>query len=155
VEARRQGLIHYIGFSAHGEEPALALLDRFDFDSVLFPVNWGAWHAGFGPRIMQKAQAQGVGRLALKAMCRRALREGEEPPGPKFWYVPAESEAEAELALRFTLSMPVTAAIPPGQAELFDWALNAAERLRPLSRMDEQMLARQSEGAPALFPLSA
>jgi aryl-alcohol dehydrogenase-like predicted oxidoreductase len=56
-QARRQGLIRYIGFSAHSEEAALALLDRYDFDSILFPLSWTIWHVGhFGPRVLARAQ---------------------------------------------------------------------------------------------------
>lgn len=45
VEARDRGLVRYLGFSAHSEEAALALLDRFDFDSILFPLNWACWYS--------------------------------------------------------------------------------------------------------------
>ncbi|MCL5263189.1 MAG: aldo/keto reductase, partial [Acidobacteria bacterium] len=38
--ARKAGKVRYLGFSAHSEEAALALLDHFDFDTVLFPVNF-------------------------------------------------------------------------------------------------------------------
>jgi aryl-alcohol dehydrogenase-like predicted oxidoreductase len=40
IEARDQGVVKHIGFSAHSEEAAIDLLDRFNFDSVLFPLNW-------------------------------------------------------------------------------------------------------------------
>ena len=32
IEARKQGQIRYLGFSAHSEEAALAAMERFDFD---------------------------------------------------------------------------------------------------------------------------
>ncbi|MGB8847933.1 MAG: aldo/keto reductase, partial [Terracidiphilus sp.] len=38
--AKREGKIRYIGFSVHSVETALAALDRYDFDTVLFPLNW-------------------------------------------------------------------------------------------------------------------
>lgn len=44
LEAREQGLVRYLGFSAHSEEAAITLLGRFEFDSVLFPLNWVCWH---------------------------------------------------------------------------------------------------------------
>jgi len=37
VEAREQGLVRHLGFSAHTEEAALALMGHYDFDSILFP----------------------------------------------------------------------------------------------------------------------
>jgi aryl-alcohol dehydrogenase-like predicted oxidoreductase len=41
VQAREEGLVRYLGFSAHSEEAAVALLDGFGFDSILFPLQLG------------------------------------------------------------------------------------------------------------------
>ena len=38
--AKKEGKIRFIGFSVHSVETALAALDRYNFDTVLFPVNW-------------------------------------------------------------------------------------------------------------------
>ena len=45
-EAKKEGKTKYVGFSAHNAEAALALLDAFPADSVLFPVNFACWEAG-------------------------------------------------------------------------------------------------------------
>ena len=56
IEAREEGKVRHLGFSAHSAECALALLDQFDFDSVLFPINWAHFlHGGFGPKVVEKA----------------------------------------------------------------------------------------------------
>jgi len=152
LQARAQGLVRFLGFSAHSEEAALALLDRFDFDTVLFPVNWVIWHqGGFGPRLLAKAEAKGVARLAIKALARRPWREGEARTWPKCWYAPAESPEEAEFALRFTLSRPVTAAVAPSHAELLWWACDAADRFTPLTAEEEAQAAERSRGITPLF----
>ncbi len=153
VEARRQGLVRFLGFSAHSEEAALALMERFPFDSVLFPFNWVLWHqASFGPAVVAKAQEKGVGRLALKALAKRPWREDEERRWPKCWYSPVDTCEEAELALRFTLSQPITAAVSPGHAELLWWACDAAERLKPLSAGEAALVAKRSAGLDTIFP---
>lgn len=152
VEAREQGLIRYLGFSAHSEEAALALLDRFQFDSILFPFNWVCWHQGhFGPQVLEKAQKKGVGVLALKALGKRKWKENEEQQWPKCWYAPVDSPNEASLALRFTLSKPITAAVCPGHAELLWWACDAAEKFKPLSTEEATQLAKQSKGLDPFF----
>ena len=46
VKAREQGLVRFLGFSAHSEEAVIALLDQFEYDSILFPFNWVCWDAG-------------------------------------------------------------------------------------------------------------
>jgi aryl-alcohol dehydrogenase-like predicted oxidoreductase len=151
--ARREGLVRYLGFSAHSEEAALEIMERFEFDSVLFPLNWATWHKkGFGKRLLAKAEAQGIGRLALKSLAKRRWREGEERSWPKCWYAPVDSYEEASLALRFTLGLPVTAAVSPSHMELFRWACQAAERLRPLSEADRRGLAQTAAALEVIFP---
>ena len=38
--AKKEGKIRYIGFSVHSAETALAAMSRYNFDTVLFPVNF-------------------------------------------------------------------------------------------------------------------
>lgn len=152
-EAREQGLVRYLGFSAHSEEAAIALLDRFRFDSVLFPLNWVCWYrSGFGPKVVQKAKEKGAAILALKALAKRKRREGEERKWPKCWYAPVDNPDEASMALRFTLSLPTTAAVSPSHAELLWWACDAAEHYAPLSNEEARMVAERSKGLEPIFP---
>jgi aryl-alcohol dehydrogenase-like predicted oxidoreductase len=151
-EAKKQGLVRYLGFSAHSEEAALALMERYPFDSVLFPLNWVTWHQGsFGPAVLAKAQEKGLGRLALKALAKRPWNEGEERRWKKTWYSPVDTFAEAELGLRFTLSLPITAAVSPGHAEFLWWACDVADRLTPLSDAEKAEVARLSTGIKPIF----
>ncbi len=153
VRAREKGLIRYIGFSAHSEEAALALMEQFDFDTILFPFNWVCWHQGnFGPRVLAKAQEKGMGILALKALAKRRWRDDEERTWTKAWYHPVDTFEEALMALRFTLSRPITAAVSPGHVELLWWACDAADRFTPLSEEEEAEVACLSEGLEPIFP---
>jgi predicted aldo/keto reductase-like oxidoreductase len=153
VKARERGLVRYLGFSAHSEEAALALMDRFEFDTILFPFNWVCWHQGkFGPRVLEKAQGKGMGILALKSLAKRQWEEGEERVWPKCWYAPVDTFEEASLALRFTLSKPITAAVSPSHAELLWWACDAADQFTPLSEEEAAGLAERSEGLAPIFP---
>lgn len=153
VKAREQGLVRYLGFSAHSEEAALALMERFDFDSVLFPINWVCWHQGrFGPRVVAKAQEKGMGILALKTLAKRQWNDGEERKWPKCWYAPVDTFEEAKMAFRFTFSLPVTAGTSPGHAELLWWMCDAAEEFTPLTAEEEAEVARRSAGLKPIFP---
>ncbi|MEM2322127.1 MAG: aldo/keto reductase, partial [Candidatus Bathyarchaeia archaeon] len=152
IEAREQGLTKYLGFSAHSEEAALALLNRFEFDSILFPVNWVCWLQGdFGPRVVKKAVEKNTAILAIKTLAKRRLKENEDRKWPKCWYAPVESFHEALMAVRFTLSLPVTSAVSPGHIELLRWMCDAAEMFKPLSREEEMELIRRSEGLEPVF----
>ena len=79
--AKKEGKIRYIGFSVHSAETALAAMDRYNFDTVLFPVNFVLFtQANFGPQILKRAQEKGMGILALKAMAKTVGRRPEEGP---------------------------------------------------------------------------
>jgi aryl-alcohol dehydrogenase-like predicted oxidoreductase len=128
-ERKRAGQIRFLGFSAHSVEAACAALDRYEFDSVLFPINFGCFYEGdFGAEVIQKAKKQGAARLALKSLALQQWKEGDsrrEKYG-KCWYEPITQRDLAGKALRWTLSQPVTAAIPPGEEELFWVAVDIA-----------------------------
>jgi len=135
VEARDEGKVKYLGFSAHSVEAALALMNGFDFDTILFPFNFAAWyHGNFGPQVMEEAKKREMGILALKAMAWRRWEEGEERTIDKTWYKPLTDKKQAREGLRFTLSHPVTAAIPPGHEDLFSMALGLARKFKPMDK---------------------
>ena len=93
------------------------------FDTILFPVNYATWHAGnFGPQVLAKAQEKRMGILRAQGDGRSAHgRAAPTMPHLKCWYEPMTGPAEAARALRFTLSHPVTAAIPPGARPASAW----------------------------------
>jgi predicted aldo/keto reductase-like oxidoreductase len=155
VKARDEGLVRYIGFSAHSSEVAVELMDRFHFDSVLFPVNWvNYFESGFGPDIMEKAQTQSTARLALKGMASHQLADPRHRIREKCWYHPLEDPELARLALRFTLSQPVTAVIPPGDPELYRMAVEIGQDFAPITEDEIERLRQASKGLSPLFELA-
>jgi predicted aldo/keto reductase-like oxidoreductase len=152
VKGREEGKVRHLGFSAHSEEAALAMLDRFHFDSILFPTNLVCFTNGhFGPRVIQHAKEKGTARLALKAMAYTPWPKGEEHGYPKCWYKPISDPDLAGLALRFTLSEDITAAIPPGDERLFRIALAAAGGFKPLTESERRELVERAKGLEPLF----
>ena len=144
LQAREEGLVRYLGFSAHSVEAAMALMERFDFDTILFPFNFATWYAGnFGPQVMETARQKEMGILALKAMAYRPWPEGMERTVEKAWYQPLP-EDQANKGLRFTLSHPVTSAIPPGDENLFALGLKLAASFKPMDQ--EEILAIKKWG---------
>jgi len=70
---------------------------------------------------------------------------------PKCWYEPLSDPAEAMMGLRFTLSHPVTAAIPPGDETLFKMALGLAVRFTPLSETESSSIKEKALRQEPLF----
>jgi aryl-alcohol dehydrogenase-like predicted oxidoreductase len=150
--ARKAGKVRFLGFSAHSVDAALALMDRFAFDTILFPVNFATWHAGhFGPQVLQMAQRKQMGILALKSMARRPWPEGAVKTHAKCWYEPLADVSAAREGLRFTLSHPVTAAIPPGDETLFTMALDLAADFQPLSPAEAEAIKQKGLATAPLF----
>lgn len=159
VKAREEGKIRYLGFSAHDEEVAIEALDLFDWDSVLFPVNYVCFAtSGFGKRLLAMAKEKNVARLALKALAYTPWdsREQKENSGyEKCWYRPIDDLEKVRTALRFTLSEDVTSAIPPGDERVYRMAENLAAGFKPLSTTERDDLLASASGLTPLFPRPA
>jgi aryl-alcohol dehydrogenase-like predicted oxidoreductase len=154
--AKKEGKIRYIGFSVHSVETALAAMDRYNFDTVLFPLNWLlVSQANFGLQILKKAQEKQMGILCLKSMAKTVwpVDQKKDHPQPKCWYQPARFPDEASLGLRWTLGHPITAAIPPGDEKFFRLAMDVAQNFKPLEPHEEQALLSGGHGLEPIFHL--
>jgi aryl-alcohol dehydrogenase-like predicted oxidoreductase len=155
LKAKQQGTIRYIGFSAHNEEAAHAAMDRFDFDSILFPLSFPIWFkANFGPSVYRRAKRAGMGILALKAMAHQLWPKGKRHRWKKTFYEPFDEIDRATLGLRFTLHLPVVAMMPPGHWELFRMALGLAQAgaLLPLGAGERKVIKKIAQASAPIFP---
>jgi predicted aldo/keto reductase-like oxidoreductase len=154
VEARDQGLTQYIGITSHGlQAPAvqIAALERFDFDSLLFTLNFQMWadeaYRRDAMTLLDKAAERDVGTMVIKTWARGPW--GATARRYHTWYEPFHDAEMIEWALRFTLSQPVTGAISAGDARLLPMILDAAERFRPMDEAEQaQLLATAAEYEP-------
>jgi predicted aldo/keto reductase-like oxidoreductase len=155
LKAREDGTIRYIGFSAHSEEAAHAAMDRFEFDSLLFPLSFPIWiKAKFGPSVYRRAAKAGMSIIGLKAMAHQLWSADKRRRWKKTFYEPFDEIDQAALGLRFTLHLPVTALFPPGHWELFRMALDLAQAgaLVPLSDAEQKITAKIAKKSHPIFP---
>jgi aryl-alcohol dehydrogenase-like predicted oxidoreductase len=155
--AKKEGKIRYIGFSVHSQETAVAAMNRYPFDTILFPLNFVLYtQAGFGPQILETARQKQIGILCLKSMAKTvwpADQQKNHPSDPKCWYKPAAFPNEASLGLRWTLGHPITAAIPPGEERYLRLAMDVAQNYKPLNATEEQALLKGAPGVEPIFHL--
>ncbi len=152
LKAQEEGKIRYIGFSAHSVEAAMMLMDRFEYDSIMFPVSPSSWHAGnFGPQVLQRAHDKQMGILALKSMAKGPWPEGTTETPHKLWYEPMYEPDEARNGLRFALSHPITLALPPGQEDLFRMALDTFPEFEPLRDNEIEEIKQEASQQTPLF----
>jgi len=152
VRAREKGQALHLGFSAHSVPTALKALDAFHFDSVLFPLNAVCIENGhFGPQVLEAAARKGTACLALKALAWTPWPQGAEHAQPKCWYEPITDRELVRLALTYTLSLPVAAAIPPGDPEVFKMAVELGLIYSHLTGEERAELLRRMAGVEPIF----
>lgn len=145
--AKREGLIRNIGFSAHNEETALQLLDRFEFDTVLFPVNWTMGIVtGWGNRISERIRERALGCWPSRRWCVasgwRARRAYTPESGASHLRRRGAGRGRDEVCA----FKGAQVLVPPGDFEHFTFMLDhhidqAVEQ--PLTDEERAMLARE------------
>jgi aryl-alcohol dehydrogenase-like predicted oxidoreductase len=156
LEAREQGLVRYIGITGHNPSTQNEALKRFDFDTVMFPLN--RVHAAhptdwndFRP-LLKTARQQDVGVMAIKSVAKRAW-EGPNVKSYNTWYEPFDEAGEIEKSLRYTLSQDITAAVLCGELRLWPMIIDAANRFKPMDRTEQQeVIAEAAQYRPLVGP---
>lgn len=157
VEAREAGLVRFLGITGHGlTAPAThaAALRRFDFDTVMFPLNYVLWsdpaYRHSAENLLALAHSKDVGVQIIKSIGRSGWGDG--PRTHRTWYAPFMEQADIDRALWFVLSQPVTAAPSVGDVHLLPKVLDAAERFRPLDPQEQEALVRAGRALAAAAP---
>ena len=152
LKAKEEGKVRYFGFSAHTTKGALAALNGFTFDTVMFPISFVDYYRmGFGKPVLELAAHQGAGVLAIKPLSKGAWPQGAERTR-KWWYRTTETQDEVDLAMRFALSQtPVVSAIPPSFLDLVDKAIVAGRTFRPVTQTETARLQTMADDCLSLF----
>ena len=151
-KAKKDGKVKYLGFSAHSVDAAMLAMKNYAFDSILFPINFACWNAGdFGPQVYAEAEKQGMGILALKAMALTRLKDGEQKFYKNVWYKPILDEDIMKMALKYTLSKNVTAAVPPGKNTLYLKALEFMDGFGEITAGETAKLTELSQVTEPIF----
>jgi predicted aldo/keto reductase-like oxidoreductase len=152
VKAKKEGKVKHLGFSAHSVDAALLAMNNYDFDSILFPINFVCWNAGnFGPQVFAEAEKREMGILALKAMALTPLEQDEAKYDKNVWYKPIQDEQIMKMALKYTLSKNITAAVPPGKNTLFLKALEFMNEYQPISEKETSELLALAKATKPIF----
>jgi len=130
LEAKKHNIVKNIGFTCHGDNAALEIMRRGEFDTMLFPVNYAYREQKNGSMAaITQANANNMGIIAIKVLANRKWFDNEERTYPKCWYRPIYDNPElARLALNYSLSKDVTTAVPPGDIRMLRLALDIIER---------------------------
>lgn len=127
TRAREAGKARYLGISGHRPDLLLRILQEYEFDVVMVPVNIVDRHIyGAEEILLPFCQQRDIGVLAMKPLAGGALRE------------------HADLALRYCLGQAVACAIP-GMGTLAEVEADVAVGYdpRPLTPEQEEELWRR------------
>lgn len=145
VEARREGLVRWLGITGHTHDaPATQLeaLRRFDFDTVMFPLNFVLWaipeYRRDAEALLAACRAREVGVHVIKSVAKDPW--GDRPRTHATWYEPFTDPATIDRAVAFVLSQPITTLCSVGDVTVLPTVLAAAERYRPLDAGAQQSL---------------
>lgn len=155
VEARDAGLTRFIGVTGHGLAVARRhreSLERFPFDSVLFPYNAtqlaGEQYAREAEALIALCETRGVAIQTIKAITLGPW-PGERPARPTTWYEPLTDQHDIDLAVRFVLARPGLFLNTASDIDLLAKILHAADRGGPAPSVEElNDLIRRREMAP-------
>jgi predicted aldo/keto reductase-like oxidoreductase len=152
LKAKEKGQVRFIGFSAHTTKAALEALRTFDFDTVMFPINYVEYFTrDFGKEVLQAAAEKKAGVLAIKPMHGGAPKQGEELKHP-WWYRTLEDQEDINMAWRFSLSLPgVVTGFAPGFLDLVDRAITAGHAYHPATEADQAKLQAMAAGQGSIF----
>ena len=148
VKMRQEGVIRHIGFSAHSERAAMECLERYPFDTVMYPLNWMLHKGqGIGEDVRRAKEERGFGLIGLKALIERAWEddaEKGESPWPKSWCKPFDAkETDLRLAgMKYALDLGVDILVPPGNWECQRFMMEHADEClaNPLSETERTLL---------------
>lgn len=156
LDARDEGLTKYIGITSHGlQAPTVqrAALARFDFDSLLFTLNFKLWADGAYRReattLLRMAAERDIGTMVIKTWVRGPW--GDKERRYQTWYEPFDDAEMIEQVMRFNLSQPVTGVVSAGDARLLPMILDAAERFQPMNDAEQMELLGTAGDYQSLF----
>ncbi len=154
IQAREQGLTKFLGITGHGiDAPKIYLeaLRRFDFDSVLFPLNFVQMAIPEfrkpAEELISVCKAKDVGMMVIKTVTKGPW--GEKEKTATTWYEPFDQMDEIQRAVNFALSYPVTGLCTAGDTHILPMVLKACENFTPLTEAErEAMIERGGQFEP-------
>jgi len=155
LDAQKAGLTKFIGITGHGADaPAIYLeaLRRFDFDSVLFPLNFvqmaNPAYRKNAEELIAVCREKQVGTMVIKTITKGPWQN--EKHTATTWYEPFEKMDEIQRAVDFALSYDVTGLCTAGDTRILPLILKACQGFTP---MDEAMRETMIESGKSFEPL--
>jgi aryl-alcohol dehydrogenase-like predicted oxidoreductase len=156
LEARQNGLTRFIGITGHGvNAPKIYLeaLRRFDFDTVLFPLNFvqmaNSEYRGYAEELIATCKTKDVGTMIIKSITRAPW--GNRAHTATTWYEPFDTIEEIQPAVNFALSYEITGLCTAGDTRVLPLVLKACENFTPLRNSEKDKMIKSGQQYEPLF----
>lgn len=156
IEARQQGLVRFIGVTGHGlTAPVMhkKALERFDFDSVLLPLNYvlvqNAQYLADYNALVAACQSRKVAVQIIKSITRAPWGEHEHTRAT--WYEPLEDQADIDLAVHWVLGHPGVFLNTVGDIHVLPRVLDAVNRFQAAPSEPEMQALLTRQDMSSLF----
>jgi len=154
LEEKQQGLTRYIGITGHRPFVYVGALKRFDFDTVLFPLNrvLAAHKNDYNDfaSLLEITRQKDVGTIAIKTITKRPWTG--DMHWYQTWYEPFDTQADIDKSLWYALSQGITTAAMPSDLRLWPMIIDAAERFKPFDAQEQQEVVFQVRRYQPIFP---
>jgi len=156
IDAREEGLTRFIGITSHGWDTPIVLLEalkRFDFDSVLFPINPNFYS---NPEYKVKAEEllhvcneKDIGTMIIKPIAKGAW--GDKEKTYSTWYEPFDTPEQIQPGVDFALSQNVTGICTAADIRLLPMVVEACNKFSVLSNDDQTELIDRAKSLVPIF----
>jgi len=160
VEARRLGLVRFIGVTGHGWAiPAMhrRSLARFDFDSVLLPYNFlmaqDQRYRDSVEELLKICRERNVAVQIIKSIARGPWATAE--PTHTTWYQPLEAQTDIDRAIHWIIgSLPDAFVNTAGDLSILPKILDAASRFERAPSEEKMAQLLNATRMSSLFGLA-
>jgi aryl-alcohol dehydrogenase-like predicted oxidoreductase len=151
IKAKQKGRVRKLGITAHTESIAIKAMALYDFDTVLFPINWMLnMRDDIGTQLCEEARKRGMGILSMKSFIHRRWKDRQEHNDSKYgksWCKPIDTENRAFgiAAIKYAFQMGPDVIVPPGNFKSFSFAVENIEEIlsSPLSQEERRLLDKE------------
>lgn len=154
TEARDQNLVKYIGITGHCPAVQVEALNRFPFDTVLFPINrvLAALRNDYSDfsALLDLAKQKDVGMIAIKAITQRPWQQ--EARKYRTWYEPFDSQIEVDKSLWYVLSQGITTMPMASDVSLWPMIFSAVERYQKMDDGEQVTVIAEANQYESIFP---
>ncbi|MDT4762478.1 aldo/keto reductase [Sphaerochaeta sp. PS] len=156
LEAKRQGLVRFLGVTGHGlgaPRTHYRSLMRYDFDSVLFPFNFPMMqvpqYSADVNQLMALCKQRSVAVQTIKALARKEVGDSINPFAT--WYEPLTDHQSIAMAVGWVLKNPEVFLNSTGDISLLPTLLEKAEQPMLFPSDKEMEAFVKQEGMKPLF----